>query len=93
MTSLLVLAALYLLAALVLILIIDRSVGMFFPASAKQPASAQHARRFWGLPRQSQYRRPGIGTFSVTTGWSFIPTEEKDHAQRRQIRLYRQAEA
>lgn len=50
MTSLLVLAALYLLAALVLILIIDRSVGMFFPASAKQPASAQHARRFWGLP-------------------------------------------
>jgi hypothetical protein len=44
-TSLLVLAALYLLAALILILIIDRSVGMFFPASAKQRAAPRHGRR------------------------------------------------
>jgi len=49
MISLLVLAALYLLAALILILIIDRSVGVFFPASAKQRASAPHDRRFWML--------------------------------------------
>ncbi|MBB3456220.1 hypothetical protein FHT86_004528 [Rhizobium sp. BK313] len=34
MTSLFVLAILYLFAALVLILIIDRSVGIMFPASA-----------------------------------------------------------
>lgn len=45
MTSLLVLAALYLLAALILILIIDRSVGMFFPASAKHRAAPRHGRR------------------------------------------------
>ncbi|MGM4985082.1 MULTISPECIES: hypothetical protein [Rhizobium] len=45
MTSLLVLASLYLLAALVLILIIDRSVGVFFPASAKHRAEPQHGRR------------------------------------------------
>lgn len=49
MTSLLMLAALYLLAALVLILIIDRSVGVFFPASAKQRATPPHGRRFWVL--------------------------------------------
>ncbi|OJY66355.1 MULTISPECIES: hypothetical protein [unclassified Rhizobium] len=46
MTSLLVLAAIYLLTALVLILIIDRSVGVFFPASAKQHVPAPHDRRF-----------------------------------------------
>ncbi len=50
MTSLLVLAALYLLTALVLILIIDRSVGVFFPASAKQRVAVRHGRRFWMLP-------------------------------------------
>jgi len=50
MTSLLVLAALYLLAALVLILIIDRSVGVFFPASAKQRAAVRHDRRLRVLP-------------------------------------------
>jgi hypothetical protein len=36
MTSLLVLATLYLMAALVVILIIDRSVGIMFPASGKE---------------------------------------------------------
>ena len=36
MTSLLVLATLYLFAALVVVLIIDRSVGIMFPASGKQ---------------------------------------------------------
>ncbi len=50
MISLLVLAALYLLAALVLILIIDRSVGVFFPATAKQRTAKPHDRRFWILP-------------------------------------------
>ncbi|MFK0164359.1 hypothetical protein [Rhizobium sp. NPDC090279] len=50
MTSLLVLAALYLLAALILILIIDRSVGVFFPASARQRPKAPHDRRFRILP-------------------------------------------
>lgn len=50
MTSLLVLAALYLLAALILILIIDRSVGVFFPASAKQRATPRHPRRSWFAP-------------------------------------------
>ena len=50
MTSLLILTALYLLAALVLILVIDRSVGIFFPASAKQSAAARHDRRFRMLP-------------------------------------------
>lgn len=50
MTSLLVLAALYLLAALILILIIDRSVGMFFPASAKNRAMPRRDRRLWPLP-------------------------------------------
>ncbi len=50
MISLLVLAALYLLAALVLILIIDRSVGVFFPASAKQGAAEPHDRRLRVLP-------------------------------------------
>ncbi|NTJ67786.1 hypothetical protein G6M50_20420 [Agrobacterium rhizogenes] len=50
MTSLLVLAALYLLAALILILIIDRSVGVFFPPSAMQRATTLHGRRFWMLP-------------------------------------------
>lgn len=47
MTSLFVLAALYLLAALILILIIDRSVGVFFPASAKHRAAPRHDRRSW----------------------------------------------
>jgi hypothetical protein len=50
MTSLLVLAALYLLAASVLILIIDRSVGIFFPASPKPSAVARHDRRFRIFP-------------------------------------------
>ncbi|MGY5803515.1 hypothetical protein ACXHMN_19480 [Rhizobium sp. LEGMi12c] len=49
MISLLVLAALYLLTALILILIIDRSVGVFFPPSAKQRATPPHGRRFWVL--------------------------------------------
>ncbi|AYG69602.1 MULTISPECIES: hypothetical protein [unclassified Rhizobium] len=48
MTSLLVLAAIYLLAALILILIIDRSVGVFFPASAKR-RTPRHERRLWPL--------------------------------------------
>ncbi|WP_081615290.1 hypothetical protein [Rhizobium freirei] len=47
MTSLLVLAALYLLAALILILIIDRSVGLFFPASAKHRVAPRRDRRSW----------------------------------------------
>lgn len=47
MTSLLALAALYLLAALILILIIDRSVGMFFPASAEGHGSPRTGRRTW----------------------------------------------
>lgn len=50
MTSLLVLASLYLLATLVLILIIDRSVGVFFPATAKRRAPLQHGRRVRLLP-------------------------------------------
>ncbi|TXH83234.1 MAG: hypothetical protein E6Q77_04885 [Rhizobium sp.] len=50
MTSLLALAALYLLAAVILILIIDRSVGVFFPASAEQRATVRHDRRFRTLP-------------------------------------------
>ncbi|GAC1043362.1 hypothetical protein thsrh120_33660 [Rhizobium sp. No.120] len=50
MISLLILTVLYLLAALVLILIIDRSVGIFFPASPKQSAAARHDRRFRLLP-------------------------------------------
>lgn len=50
MTSLLVLASLYLLATLVLILIIDRSVGVFFPATAKRRAPPQHGRRVRLLP-------------------------------------------
>ncbi len=41
MTSLLVLAILYLFAALVLILIIDRSVGIMFPASADDARGAR----------------------------------------------------
>ncbi|KAA1180260.1 hypothetical protein FP026_15580 [Rhizobium tropici] len=49
MTSLLVLAAIYLLAALILILIIDRSVGMFFPASAKRRVTPRHEWRLWPL--------------------------------------------
>lgn len=36
MTALLILASLYLLAALVLILVIDRSVGILFPVSGKE---------------------------------------------------------
>jgi hypothetical protein len=47
MTSLLVLATLYLFAALVLVLIIDRSVGIMFPASAddaRRGASAAFGR-------------------------------------------------
>ncbi|MBB4567105.1 hypothetical protein [Rhizobium leucaenae] len=40
MVSLIVLAALYLLTALVLILIIDRSVGIVFPASAEDSHTA-----------------------------------------------------
>lgn len=50
MTSLLILAALYLLAALILILIIDRSVGVFFPASAKHRATPRSGRRSWFVP-------------------------------------------
>ncbi|WFU12537.1 hypothetical protein QA646_21795 (plasmid) [Rhizobium sp. CB3090] len=40
MLSLLILATLYLFAALVLILIIDRSVGIMFPASADDADTA-----------------------------------------------------
>ncbi|AYG62952.1 hypothetical protein CCGE525_30000 (plasmid) [Rhizobium jaguaris] len=40
MTSLLILAILYLLAALALILVIDRSVGIMFPASADDAHAA-----------------------------------------------------
>ncbi|MFT4000284.1 MAG: hypothetical protein QM684_08600 [Rhizobium sp.] len=50
MTSLLFLAAIYLLAAFILVLIVDRSVGMFFPASAKQLATPPHDPRFRVLP-------------------------------------------
>ncbi|MBM7045912.1 MULTISPECIES: hypothetical protein [Rhizobium] len=50
MTSLLVLASLYLLAALVVILIIDRSVGVFFPASAKRRVTPRNGRRLPLLP-------------------------------------------
>ncbi len=56
-TSLLVLAAIYLVAALILILIIDRSVGMFFPASAKRRATRQHDRRLW--PFSANRNSPG----------------------------------
>lgn len=42
MTSLLILATLYLLATLVVILIIDRSVGIMFPASGKERRVAAH---------------------------------------------------
>ncbi|MEZ2218512.1 hypothetical protein [Rhizobium sp. RCC_161_2] len=40
MTSLLILATLYLLVTLVVILIIDRSVGIMFPASGKESRTA-----------------------------------------------------
>ncbi|MFS8046557.1 hypothetical protein [Rhizobium sp. BR 314] len=58
MTSLLALAALYLMAALILILIIDRSVGMFFPASAKQRGAPRSDRRtlFGAINRASPSR-------------------------------------
>ncbi|WP_205926546.1 MULTISPECIES: hypothetical protein [unclassified Rhizobium] len=55
--SLLVLAAIYLLAALVLILIIDRSVGMFFPASAKRRVRPQRDRRL--RPLSANRNSPG----------------------------------
>lgn len=40
MTSLLILASLYLLAALALILVIDRSVGILFPVSGQKAGVA-----------------------------------------------------
>ncbi|AVA25312.1 hypothetical protein NXC24_PC00868 (plasmid) [Rhizobium sp. NXC24] len=42
MLSLLLLATLYLFAALVLIFIIDRSVGIMFPASTEDTRTAAH---------------------------------------------------
>ncbi|QND44777.1 hypothetical protein HB780_05685 (plasmid) [Rhizobium lusitanum] len=52
MTSLLILATLYLLATLVVILIIDRSVGIMFPASGKVRRVADH-RPLPDVPKQS----------------------------------------
>ncbi|MGV1765284.1 hypothetical protein G6L94_29130 [Agrobacterium rhizogenes] len=52
MTSLLVLAILYLLAALVVIIIIDRSVGIMFPASGKERRVANR-RPLPDVPKQS----------------------------------------
>ncbi|HEY0123273.1 MAG TPA: hypothetical protein VGC14_16240 [Rhizobium sp.] len=52
MTSLLILATLYLLAALVVILIIDRSVGIMFPASGKERRVAAN-RSLPDVPKQS----------------------------------------
>jgi hypothetical protein len=55
MTSLLVLAILYLLAALVVILIIDRSVGIMFPTSDKERRVAA-SRPLTDVPKQSPAR-------------------------------------
>ncbi|WP_153363844.1 hypothetical protein [Rhizobium sp. ICMP 5592] len=52
MTSLLILATLYLLAALVVIFIIDRSIGIMFPASGKERRVASR-RPLPDMPKQS----------------------------------------
>lgn len=52
MTSLLILATLYLFVALVVILIIDRSVGIMFPSSGKEKPVATR-RPIADVPKQS----------------------------------------
>jgi hypothetical protein len=67
MTSLLVLATLYLFAALVLVLIIDRSVGLCFPHRL-MTYTPRRVRRF-RTSRTDRRLTGKIGTFSMVMGW------------------------